>query len=307
MTMATTTAPRTAVTGSPSGAASGLTVTRAAHRHFGAGSVPLDQPVERVFFPDLARYSGIPCQEDVVRTGRGNTFEGMGLALLSDLGEHGGDIDLLILAYSTPDLLPSKMTAPALAELFPGSPLVLAVTDQGRSAPFTALALARGYALRHGFRRALVMAFDQSLLPYATPQSDDQRIDGDGAVALLLEAGPDGSAGAGYQVRQTSGLAPERVPGELQRLLVALAPEGSGLLLAGPGVDRDWVPPRAAASVRWAPAGYPCTALLGGLAERLPAAGPGPVVLVEYDRALGDLSVCRIDPAASGRDQVGFR
>ncbi|GAA2091382.1 hypothetical protein GCM10009759_15930 [Kitasatospora saccharophila] len=267
----------------------GLAVTAAAHRFFPTGTTPIDNPVERSFFPDHTGHAGLDLDLAALDAATGNRFEDMGAELLDLLGAQP-ETDLMVLAYATPDLLPTTLTAPTLAERLPGRPLLLAVTDQGRSAPFSALALAQSYAHRHGYRRSLVLAFDQAVLPYRLPADGPLRLAGDSAAVLVLEA-VDADRPDGYQVRQVCGLEPQQVGRALRDLVAELDPRGTARLLAGPGLETD--PGRAVA--RRAEAGYPCTALLGLLAEGLPDGGP--VLLAEYDPVLGDLSVCRVDPA----------
>ncbi|MER6447367.1 hypothetical protein DEJ51_25280 [Streptomyces venezuelae] len=268
-------------------------MTRAVHRNFDAGVTALGQDADRQFFPTHTGHAGMVLHEELLDTAVGNTFEDMGAALLAELGEQP-ETDLVILAYSTPDLLPTVLTAPTLTERLPGRPLLLAVADQGPTAPFSTLALARSYARRYGFRRVLVLAFDQHLMPYDVPRSGPRGLAGDGAVALVLEA-----SGDNCRVRQACGLGPQEVPGRLAELIRELDPEGTADVVAGPGIDPAWELPAGSGPVRRTPRGYPCTSVLGALAERLPAAGGGASLLVEYDPVLGDLSLCRVDPVAA--------
>ncbi|MFJ4681059.1 hypothetical protein [Kitasatospora sp. NPDC088783] len=275
----------------------GLAVTAAAHRFFPTGTARLDNPVDRGYLLDHTGHAGLVLDRAVLEGATGNRFQDMGADLLDRLGPQPAT-DLMVLAYATPDLLPTTLTAPTLAERLPGRPLLLAVTDQGRSAPFSALALAQSYAHRHGFRRALVLAFDQTVLPYRVPADGPLRLAGDSAAALVLEA-VDAGRPDGYQVRQVCGLDPRQAGRALRELAAELDPRGTAALLAGPGLDAgpdagpEPDPGRPVA--RRAAAGYPCTAPLSLLAEGLPTGAP--VLLAEYDPALGDLSVCRVDPA----------
>ncbi|MFI5776154.1 hypothetical protein [Nocardia sp. NPDC051570] len=274
----------------PASIPAGLTVTTVAHRTFGAGPTRFDPSIDRVFFSDQTRSGGIALRHDVLDTARGNRFEDMGAELLAELGELP-EIDLLLLAYSTPDLLGMTAAGPMLGARLSGHTRILAVTDQGRSAPFSVLALAQSYQRRHGFRHVLVMAFDQSVLPYESPRSGSWSAAGDAATALLLEQD---SSGDGYRVRQRCGLEPGEVADRLAELIAELDPAGTALLAIGSEVDPAWVP----AASRRAPAGYPCTALLGCLAEGTPMRDR-PVLLVEYEPAQGDVSACRIEPVAA--------
>ncbi|MEV0911046.1 hypothetical protein [Streptomyces hokutonensis] len=276
-----------------------LRVIGAEHRTFGAGSTRIDDAGERRYLRDQARLGGLVYRPETVENGAGNTFEDMAHEVLDAFAAGPGPVDLLVLSYATPDVRPIALTAALLTPRIQGDPVILGVTDQGRTAPFTMLSLMRSYVRRHGFRRALGMAFDQSFLPYDIPRSGPHHVAGDRAVALLLESAPPAGSPGECEVRQASGVDPHEAPRLLAELAADLMPPRGACLLLGPGVGDGWRLPGKPATVRRVPEGFPCTALLGGLVEQLRAAGPGPILLADYDEETGDLSVCRVEQAAA--------
>ncbi|MFF5232595.1 2-hydroxy-acid oxidase [Dactylosporangium sp. NPDC000521] len=73
-------------------------------------------------------------------------------------------VDLLVLAYDVPDISPGRAVSTYLTHVCPGKPMSFAVSDQGRTAAFTALSLIRTYAATHP--QALLLAVEQADLPY---------------------------------------------------------------------------------------------------------------------------------------------
>jgi hypothetical protein len=276
-----------------------LRVIGAEHRTFGAGSTRVDDAGERLYLRDQARAGGLVYRPDIVENGAGNTFEDMAHEVLAGFADSPGPIDLLVLSYATPDARPISLTAALLLPRIQGDPMILGITDQGRTAPFTMLSLIRSYLRRHGFRRAVGVALDQSFLPYDIPPSGPLHVAGDRAVALLVESAPPGGSSGECEVRQASGVTPHDAPKTLAELTAGLMPPHGARVLLGPGVDEGWPLPGEPATVRRVLEGYPCTALLGALAEQLREAVPGPILLVDYDEELGDLSVCRVEQAAA--------
>ncbi|MER5551551.1 hypothetical protein ABT001_07705 [Streptomyces sp. NPDC002793] len=274
------------------------------HRRFGERVEDLE------YARSQAEQAGAALRPGLAEQPAGNTFEDMGAALLAasakawTAGTAGHvppagpvdveqPVDLLVLAHTAPDFTPTTLAAAALAERLPGEPTVLGVTEQGRSTPFTALRLVTSHWRRHGHRRAMVMVFDQSFTPYANEVPDVWRVDGDGAVLLVLEAGPDDSSGS-YRVRQEHGVSPQRAAGRLRALLTEADPEGRARVLAGSGIAPGWIP-AGRGPVRRGPEGRPSTGVLG-LLPGLPRDDDArALLLVEYDSELGDLSLCRIE------------
>ncbi|GAA3375064.1 hypothetical protein GCM10020367_41400 [Streptomyces sannanensis] len=284
-----------------------------AHTRFGERAADLE------YARSLAAQAGVALRPDLTEKATGNSFEDMGAGLLAALagarepsanertssaqpaGEHSAaepapgerPVDLLVLAHAAPDFAPTTLAAAAIAERIPGDPMVLGVTEQGRATPFTALTLVRSHWRRHSHRRAMVMVFDQSFTPYANEVPDAWRVDGDAAVLLVLEAGPDDSTGS-YRVRQEHGVSPEAAAGRLRALFAEADPDGSARVLAGSGVGTSWIPAGHGPVLR-GPEGSPATGVLGLLPGLPPGDDAAPLLLVDYDRELGDLSLCRIE------------
>ncbi|MEZ7003790.1 hypothetical protein [Streptomyces sp. AD55] len=275
-----------------------------AHTRFGELAANLE------YARSQAAQAGVALRPGLLEKATGNSFEDMGAGLLAALAEARDPslaervssprpaaaerpVDLLVLAHATPDFAPTTLAAAALAERIPGDPMVLGVTEQGRATPFTALALVRSHWRRHGHRRAMVMVFDQSFTPYANEVPDAWRVDGDGAVLLVLEAGQDDAPGS-YRVRQRHGVSPETAADRLRALLAEADPGGSARVLAGSGVGTGWTH-TGHGPVLWGPEGRPATGVLGLLPGLPPDDDTAPLLLVDYDGELGDLSLCRIE------------
>lgn len=286
-------------------------VDRVAHRVFGAGSPFLPEsanPWLPRYITDLSGLYGVDT-EPAFLDGTRNTYAEMACRLLGDLGGTEGDpVDLVLVAYATPDADTQQSATSALCEAAPGDPLPLGVSDQGVVAPFTGMRLAGEYLRGLGSgARALFLVMDQRSLPYRTHLSDERVVARDVGVALRLTAtdaaapDPDGR-GPGDQggtlVEQYTETAPADISGILHaRLPELLGGERAYRVLAGPGIDpeRD-LPPGPETPVIRGERGAPCTsvwAALAGLADpagRLPATTRP--VLVEYDRELRSLSIC---------------
>ncbi|MEU8510439.1 hypothetical protein AB0C76_02460 [Kitasatospora sp. NPDC048722] len=243
----------------------GLRITRARARSFdGRSELSLD-PDLRVFVTDLARPYGLPVREDLLRAGAGHSYEEMAAGLLREELADDEPVDLLILAFDSPDVRPGAPSSLALSRSCPGSPLAFAVCDQGLGAAFTALRLAAEYH-RTGFcRRAVVVVAEQTALHYApgAPVRLPQR---HGAVVLVCEEAPGGA----MDIRQTPCTDdPEK---EVRALAGSLDP--GTVLVRGPGVD--------------GPTAQPFTGVWAELAEGLPQRRP--VLVASFDRRLGVLN-----------------
>ncbi|MBB5954046.1 hypothetical protein FHS29_000616 [Saccharothrix tamanrassetensis] len=237
----------------------------------------LDDEFSLRHFTDLTSGHDVALRPDLL-TG-GTTFTALAQALHARLGPLDAPVPLAIIAHATPDLDCRLAASTYLSEALPDSPLSFSVSDVGTCAPFTAIRLARDYAARHGYPRALVVIADQSTLPYDVAS----RPAGDAGVALLLEAGA-----TPLSLVHKAGVSDRDLPAVLSSALAELVPDDSPVaVVAGAGIDPDLV--RHGGTVRSARAGYPCTALWEGLADSL-----GRVVLVDYDPATGDLGLASV-------------
>lgn len=174
------------------------------HAHADAGgALHVGPPVARTFGPrpqayteraatcmaDFLDHFGLPPGQALLAAGGGNSFSDMGTRLLRDLDPPLPAVDLLALAFHTPDLDFVKVAGCALAAQCAGRPDVFSVSGQGVGAPFTALrALAALHASGQGESGALFV-FDQTTLPYPEPDLHGGGRD-DGGVLLPVASRP---------------------------------------------------------------------------------------------------------------------
>jgi hypothetical protein len=260
----------------------------------------------RLAFPEPAALAGDPVHAERLERYLADLLHPYGLA--PDASEHGGQsygemaealihaavpagesVDLLVLAYSVPDITPGRATATYLSHVCPGTPMAFAVSDQGTASAFTALRLVEAYARSGGLRRALLLVVEQNSLPYdpGVPVTVPTANHG---VALLF-----GEPLPGERVARVSTHAlPTDFP--LAALTVEL-----GLL----GIDSEPVTAilDAALAVRSVPlgprsadAGQPGTGLWWELAGELagPPGGPRRLLLADYDAGLRQLSLATV-------------
>ncbi|MER5866268.1 hypothetical protein [Kitasatospora sp. NPDC002040] len=269
----------------PAAEARGLRVTRAVAAGFDGHADTALHPELRTFVGDLVRPYGVPLREDLLDGGVGHDFGLMAEGLFGKVLAPDEPADLLILAFSSPDVRPGAPTALYLSRHCPGEPTAFAVCDQGSAAAFTALRIAAAHHRTGGCRRAVIVLAEQSVLHYE-PVEPVVLPELHRAVVLVCEE----QAGEGMRVRQ------QEQPDRSAALDSALAAQrelgpGAELLLAselavelGSGTAR--------AAVGAAPPGQPFTGLWTLLADRI-ARGPqtgGPLLLADHDRRLGRLS-----------------
>ncbi|GAA1242122.1 hypothetical protein GCM10009665_36140 [Kitasatospora nipponensis] len=278
----------------PAAESRGLRVTRAVCAGFEGRSEASLHPDLRTFVGDLVRPYGLPLREDLLSEGVGHDYGQMAEGLLGRALPAGEPADLLILAFSSPDVRPGAPAALHLSRHCPGQPTAFAVCDQGSAAAFTAFRIAAAHHRTGGCRRAVIVLAEQSALHYqpAEPVGLPQE---HRAVVLVCEE----SAGEGLRVRQQaqadgsqalrSALADHRQRGRGARLLLAADLAGAARM-ADRTADLDaHGGPEAVESAR---PGQPFTGVWTLLADRLarrPEAG-GPLLVADHDRRLGRLS-----------------
>ncbi|MFC8453524.1 hypothetical protein [Kitasatospora sp. NPDC057223] len=277
----------------------GLRVARVVARDFDGHSETSLDPDLRVFVSDLARPYGLELREDLLRRGVGHSYGEMAEELLAQALPAGEPVDLLILAFSSPDVRPGRSAAVHLSRFCPGAPLAFAVCDQGPAAAFTALRIASDYSRSGACRRAVVLAVEQTSLHHR-PAAPVVLPDRHRAVALVCEQ----TDGDEALVRQSSGAVADSAPAQVRSEWAALGPQaalisgpelalGPQAALSGPepereaGLGRDPLGPVVEAGP-----GQPFTGVWTQLAERLPAwrAERRPVLVADLDRRLGRLS-----------------
>jgi hypothetical protein len=214
-------------------------------------------------------------------------------------------VDVLILGFAMPDVWPERATATFLSHLCPGSPLAFAVCDQGCAAGFTALRLARDYAVSGGCHRVLVALAEQARLDYDPPAPPTRPTSPPptlpvrhAAFAMLCDAQPAPAAGRPGKdgapllsaVRVLPGVTAGQVPVILARELAALPLTETGeekrSLVLGEGlaslVGGD-VPGWRSVPL---PPGQPLTGVWCELAAWAAVPGRGALAIADYDPGL---------------------
>ncbi|MFB6437023.1 hypothetical protein ACFCVY_09590 [Streptomyces sp. NPDC056411] len=279
-----------------------LRLAGAAHRAFdGREPAPADPFLVRIY-ADMAEMYGTTFDQPRLERANRNTFSDMAEGLLDALPALEDPLDLVVMASAEPDFDPRTSAVAYVTERVPGEPLGFALSDQGETAPYTALRLAGQYAAVGQADRVLVTVMDQTTSP-ADPRPPRQGTDArDGAAALLLSAdGP----GAPTEVRQYPGLTLD----EAHRRLHEVLDDGVSTLLVGAGLDPERSTPPAGARtevVRPSPE-FPCSGVWALLAERLPdfTRDGGTVVVADFvpdgpdGTGRGGLSLCVFDFGAA--------
>lgn len=280
------------VAGPPSVAKQGGTSNRplrlvAVHRReFGATGHYLPQDVE--YLTDMLATFGMLPRKDAFESGR-TTFRDMAAALISPMGDLDDDLDMAILAHTTPDAEAGWPMA-LLAEAVPALGLGFAISDQGIVAPFTALKLIWQQA-QVGVTRAIVWVMDQSATPHDRPIPEHREASKNAAVALVLSH--QGALG-------TLSFAEQHVPrdhAEVRDLLDAgllqLAKVGEPVTVVCGAAVRPYMERNPlVGDIRVAQAGQPCTGIWFAFADSLAARQP--VLVADYDEELGYLGMCGV-------------
>lgn len=201
------------------------------------------------------------------------SYHDMARVIAGELTAELADVDLVITVDGSPDCRHQSFPSCLLADLMPGDPMLLGISEQGVAGPFTALRVAYDRLADGSSHRALVLVMEQSTLP---PDEGAVRPARDVAVALLL--GPDGAMPLERPVVTVDRRGPAGAPGE------PYAPRAEGIV-AGAGLTgpfRDTVLARAEP-------GHPCAGVwlaLAGLLERADGRPGGQVLLADRDPLL---------------------
>ncbi|QKW23077.1 hypothetical protein HUT16_31875 [Kitasatospora sp. NA04385] len=258
----------------------GLRVTRAVAAGFDGRAAAALHPDLRTFTADLVRPYALPLREDLLTEGAGHDYAEMGAGLLARALPGGEPADLLILAFSSPDVRPAAPASLQLSRHCPGQPTAFAVCDQGSATAFTALRIAAAHHRTGGCRRAVIVLAEQSALHHRPAEPVELPAE-HRAVVLVCEEAP----GEGLRVRgqdQPDGADALRSVLDRHR---RLGP-GAGLLLAADLASHGSAEDTEGAEA--ARPGQPFTGVWTLLADRL--AGPGPLLVADHDRRLGRLS-----------------
>ncbi|MEO3794986.1 hypothetical protein ABGB14_32650 [Nonomuraea sp. B10E15] len=233
------------------------------------------------YVQDVTGLYGLPPRPGYLST-RLNSYAEMAAAVVPELGPLPVPVDVFALATAVPDTDLIRSPTSLLADLLPGEPFPLGVTDQGVVAPFTALKILRTY----GAPACVLMVMDQRSLPYDVAGTEEVVPLRDCAAGLVFTGG--GELAEGFEVRQWTEIPPGRVAG-----LLAAELGGRTALVAGRGLAATL--PTEFEDIRVAPTGLPCTGVWVALAAALPGWRRRRVAVADYDRTMGNLSICTLD------------
>ena len=258
---------------------------------------------------DLTALYGAVYRPDLLDLGELVPYKHMADALLGELSPLLGELDLVVLAYAAPEIDTRDFVGCFLADAVPGGPLVFSVSDQGSTSPFTALRLAGDYLADGGGRRALVLALDQSTVPWEVPDraalpscNAAVAVVVDGQAAQGTASGVAGAGRARTQVWQHGAVAPGELGATVASALAAARRRLGGrdaVLVAGRYTPLPENAPATAAAVLVAERGRVCTGVWHALDgyRRAHPEGTGPVVVLDYDPEWQYLGVAVFDDA----------
>ncbi|HEY4023717.1 MAG TPA: hypothetical protein VGM75_33890 [Pseudonocardiaceae bacterium] len=136
----------------------------------------------------LLRANGRPEDMAIMRQWRGHAYTAMTADLLDGLARPLPELDLVVLAYQTPDLHVGEAAGCYLAQRCPGDPASFAISQQGPGAAFTALRVADSMHAFGALRAGAVFVLDQTT-PLCEPGTDWRaQLD----ATVLVEVGTDG-------------------------------------------------------------------------------------------------------------------
>ena len=263
-----------------------LTLSTVRHSVFGAGDgTEAAQRLLGYWGERLAPYR-VPVAPDRYLGGNRNSVSSMTCAMVDP---HWTDarLDLVIGAHAVPDSDPFLSLSGCYAHRFDADALVFGVSDRGRLAPFSALRIALAHP---GLARILVIAMDQSSVPFEDPGLDGLDPTADHAVALLLSGAPDASGARVDLLPDVCEIAPDAVDAAVDAALCGTGRDVD-LVIAGPQVG----PLAAGFRVVEAPRDQLCTAVWSTLADELSRGGARRIALVDYEPALGYLCLATVD------------
>jgi hypothetical protein len=268
---------------------------------FPGRSAASSHPDLQVYVADLVRPYGGALRADLPAEGAGHAYGEMAEALIRGAVAEDEPVDLLLLAFAAPDVQPGRSAALYLSSVCPGRPLAFALCDQGTAVAYTAVRLAGDYLRSGEFRRALVVAVEQSVLHHepiagetgpALPQCHAGvvlRFEGaaaTGAPGVCQYTSVAGTDAAGLLSRLCGEL-----PGRPERRVLVLGEELAELCRHADIGEHGLI-------VR--PAGRPLTGAWSALAGQHAAwAAEGrTAVLADYDHCSRTLSTYTLEPSA---------
>jgi amino acid adenylation domain-containing protein len=233
----------------------GLALARAYHATFGPDKHSVPIPELLGYWAERLAPYGVAVAPQRYLDGNRNSVAAMSMHVVEQL-RPPGPLHLMVAAHATQDCDPFTSLSGTYARRYDDGALVMAVSDQGRLAPFTGLRLAQALPEQ----QAIIVALDQSSVCFDDPELADLNTTTEHAVGLLLTR--DGPARL-EMLRQLTGLGPTDVAAATH---AALAGHAVDLVITGTRVGRlDGLD----AVVRRAPVDQLCSAVWSGFA------GPG--------------------------------
>lgn len=289
--MFTTTAPRLAADRAGLLRELPIRPAAAAARTFG-GHRPIEDDGLDLYLSDMLAGYGRSYDRELLARAQVTSYTTMASTVVADLTPAVTSLQRIVLAFATPDIDSRASAGCYLVESAPGRPTVFCVSDQGVTAPFTALRLAAAHLRDAGpDARTAMLVLDQRNVPWQVDPAERIPAE-DAAVAYAFR--PVTAGEPGVLLSQRTGVLPADAPGLLADVLREFTDHRAGPfdLVAGLDVPVTGEVTRLAERVHRVGPGPLCTGTWAA-AHRL----SGPVVLVEYDPRLHYLGVAAWEPS----------
>ena len=153
-----------------------------------AGPYALDSEVIQFYRDLLEPYGGV-VDEKLARPGRNVPFVDLAEQTMRAVSDPLPAPDLLVLAYALPDLHPLKTVSSHLNHLFGGRSRSFAISEQGLSAPFTALRVADAYARSGRCTSLALFVLEQTTFAYPEPFAHTHDLVDSGVLMFFDDAG----------------------------------------------------------------------------------------------------------------------
>ncbi|MFV2102042.1 hypothetical protein [Micromonospora sp. LOL_024] len=256
------------------------------------GQGPIEDDGLDRYLCDMVTGYGQSYDRELLARAQVTSYTTMASTVVAELTRRVRGLQRIVLAFATPDIDSRASAGCYLVEAVPGRPTVFCVSDQGVTAPFTALRLAADHLRDAGpDDRTGLLVLDQRNVPWEVDGSERLPAE-DVAVAYALRPTVPGEAGT--LLAQRTEVSPAAASALLPEILREIADRTQWRFDLVAGLD---VPVTADATllaerVRRVAPGPLCTGIWASAGELA-----GPTVLAEYDPRLRYLSVAAWDPA----------